>query len=102
MNITKKIIASRLSKDLDISQEDASNFFKTFLNVVSYKANNKYIKISGFGSFKYSVSKERLGRNPKTLKNIKSKNEKLHLFHQKKLENQLINESSSLNKKFRT
>ena len=91
MNITKKIIASRLSKDLDISQEDASNFFKTFLNVVSYKANNKYIKISGFGSFKYSVSKERLGRNPKTLEEYKiKKRRKLSFIPSKKIR-KLIN-----------
>ena len=91
MNITKKIIASRLSKDLDISQEDASNLFKTFLNVISYKANNKYIKISGFGSFKYLVSKERLGRNPKTLEEYKiKKRRKLSFIPSKKIR-RLIN-----------
>ena len=71
MTITKKDLSIKLKQQLnlkletcDLLIEDSFNFIKSSLK------KNKTIKLAGFGSFKVSTSKARVGRNPKTMENF--------------------------------
>lgn len=70
MNITKKIIATRVSKEAALNNNTASELLKKTLDIIIKNMISKTIKISGFGSFKKYKSPQRLGRNPKTLESF--------------------------------
>ena len=68
MTITKEIISKNISKDLLISKEDSKKILNRFTHLISSKSLKEKVKISGFGSFIYKYTPERVGRNPKTNK----------------------------------
>ena len=72
MNLTKKDLSAILKKELklsvDISDSLVDEFFQAMKAILRSKKN---IKLSGFGSFKISMTKERMGRNPKSMENFK-------------------------------
>ena len=72
MNLTKKDLSGILRKELklsgDISDSLVDECFRAMKTTLRSKKN---LKLSGFGSFEIFTTKERIGRNPKTMKNYK-------------------------------
>ena len=66
MNVTKKNIIKNINKESLISIEDGSNFLESFLLSIKNKSKSRLVKLSGFGSFGFKKTPERLGSNPKT------------------------------------
>tara|TARA_B100000927_G_scaffold182361_1_gene146843 strand:+ start:180 stop:458 length:279 start_codon:yes stop_codon:yes gene_type:complete len=70
MNLTKKDLSALLKKELklsvDISDSLVDEFFQVIKNTLRSEKN---LKLSGFGSFERFTTKERIGRNPKTMEN---------------------------------
>ena len=71
MNITKKDISFRISKDLNINKDISLSIFDFFINTIKIEAEKKSVKINKFGTFTKRNTKERKGRNPKTLEEYK-------------------------------
>ncbi len=66
-NITRADIANVLSKEIGISRSESSYFVDTIVNeIINSLINNKFLKISSFGTLKIRHKNERIGRNPKT------------------------------------
>ena len=72
MNLTKKDLSAMLRKELklsvDISDSLVDGCFRAMKTTLRSKKN---LKLSGFGSFEIFTTKERVGRNPKTMENYK-------------------------------
>ena len=68
MSITKKDLAKKISKEIDIPLELSGNLVRFFFNTQKKIINNSNLKISRFGSYKLNFTPQRIGRNPKTLK----------------------------------
>ena len=68
MNITKKDLIDSLKKNSDLDNNKAGEFINLFFNKIKNELQkNKSVKISGFGTFEIIRTKQRIGRNPKTL-----------------------------------
>ena len=72
MTLTKKDLSAILKKELklsvDISDSLVDEFFQAITTTLRDKKN---LKLSGFGTFEPIKTKERMGRNPKTMENFK-------------------------------
>ena len=72
MNLTKKHLSTTLKKELklsvDISDSLVDEFFQTIKMTLRSQKN---LKLSGFGSFETYATKERMGRNPKSMENYR-------------------------------
>ena len=71
MNVTKKTISSKISDEASILGDESSSFLNLFFEIIKSQSKKKLVKISNFGTFEYKQTKERIGRNPKTLKEYK-------------------------------
>ena len=90
MSVGKNDIASNISSSAKISKETSKNILNSFINLVKKNTKNKTIKISGFGSFYYRKTPERLGRNPKTKEEfLISKRTKLFYTPSNKIKEQI-------------
>ena len=89
MSITKKDLAKKISKEIDIPFELSSNFVSSFFNIQKKIINHSNLKISKFGSYKLSLTPQRIGRNPKTLKEYVIPKKKKNKFYdlKKKIKN---------------
>ncbi len=68
MTLTKKELAQNLSDQTELSLADAKNFVDLFFDTIKEQLNlGKTVKLSGFGTFDIVQTKERVGRNPKTM-----------------------------------
>ena len=68
MTLTKKELAQNLSDQTELSFADAKNFVDLFFDTIKEQLNSgKTVKLSGFGTFDIVQTKERVGRNPKTM-----------------------------------
>ena len=68
MNVTKKDLIDSLKKNSDLDNAKANEFVNLFFNKIkSELQKNQLVKISGFGTFEVIHTKQRIGRNPKTL-----------------------------------
>ena len=65
INNNIKLIKNISNKSL-VSAEDATSILESFLLSIKNKSKSRLIKLSGFGSFGFKKTPERLGRNPKT------------------------------------
>ena len=68
MNITKKHFAKKISNEIEVPAELGNKFINSFFNIQKKFVKSHRIKINKFGSFNTSLTPERVGRNPKTLK----------------------------------
>ena len=68
MSITKNDLAKRISQEIDTPFELSRNFVSSFFNIKKKIINNKNLKMSKFGSYKVSLTPQRIGRNPQTMK----------------------------------
>ena len=72
MNLTKKHLSAILKKELKLSVNTSDSLIDEFFKVIKTTLkSNKNLKLSGFGSFETFTTKERVGRNPKTMENFK-------------------------------
>ena len=72
MNLTKKDLSTILKKELGLSFDISDSLVdEFFLSIRSTLRSQKNIKLSGFGSFETFITKERMGRNPKSMENYK-------------------------------
>ena len=68
MTLTKKELAQNLSDQTELSLADAKKFVDLFFDTIKEQLNSgKTLKLSGFGTFDVVQTKERVGRNPKTM-----------------------------------
>jgi len=63
---TKYKIAQKISREINITQQESKFFLNCFLGTISNQSKKTKIKISGFGTFSNRRTLERVGRNPKT------------------------------------
>lgn len=63
---TKSFIAKNIAINTDISSKDSSLIIDEFLFLIKKNLKSQNVKISGFGTFHYNKTPERIGRNPKT------------------------------------
>ena len=71
MNITKNIIAKKIAAELNITDDISNEFVNSFFNVQKNILNSNNLKLSKFGTFSIVETPERIGRNPKTMKEYK-------------------------------
>ena len=72
MNLTKKDLSTILKKELKLSVDISDSLVDEFFKVMKATLRSqKNLKLSGFGSFEIFTTKERMGRNPKSMKNFK-------------------------------
>ena len=72
MNLTKKHLSEILKKELKLSVEISDSIVDEFFQVIKMTLRSKKnLKLSGFGSFEIYSSKERMGRNPKSMENYR-------------------------------
>jgi integration host factor subunit alpha len=68
VTLTKKELAQNLSDQTELSLADAKKFVDLFFDTIKEQLNSgKTVKLSGFGTFDIVQTKERIGRNPKTM-----------------------------------
>ena len=68
MTLTKKELAQNLSDQTELSLVDAKKFVDMFFDSIKEQLNSgKTVKLSSFGTFDIVQTKERVGRNPKTM-----------------------------------
>ena len=66
MKMTKKRIASNISKSMRINVKESEAIVDNFVKIIKLNAAKKIIKVKNFGSFSYKLTPKRMGRNPKT------------------------------------
>ena len=72
MNLTKKDLSTTLKKELKLSVDISDSLVDEFFRVMKTTLRSqKNIKLTGFGSFETFITKERMGRNPKSMENFK-------------------------------
>jgi len=68
VTLTKKELAQNLSDQTELSLADAKKFVDLFFDTIKEQLNSgNTVKLSGFGTFDIVQTKERVGRNPKTM-----------------------------------
>lgn len=66
MSISKKHISNQIKDNLTITSNEGKLILEYFIKLLKDNANEKNIKISGFGSFQLKKTPKRIGRNPRT------------------------------------
>jgi len=90
MTITKKNISNLLSEELNLNKKNCDDFISIFLKIISKELKYKNVKLNNFGSFINKKTKQRIGRNPKTLESyIIPSTEKVILLTSKKIKEAL-------------
>jgi len=68
VTLTKKELAQNLSDQTELSLKKKKKFVDLFFDTIKEQLNSgKTVKLSGFGTFDIVQTKERVGRNPKTM-----------------------------------
>ena len=68
MSLTKKDLSAIIKKELNLSVDISDSLVDEFFQVIKKNlVSKKNIKLSGFGTFEIFKTKERMGRNPKTM-----------------------------------
>ena len=71
MSVTKKDLSKLLKKELKLSVEVCDSLVDHFFDSIKLTLRSKKsLKLSGFGTFETFISKERMGRNPKTMQDF--------------------------------
>ena len=72
MSLTKKDLGVILKKELKLSVDISDSLVDEFFQAIKMTLrSHKNFKLSGFGSFETYVTKERMGRNPKSMENYR-------------------------------
>ncbi len=69
--LTKADLAEYLFDELGLNKRESKDFVEMFFEEIRNSLqNNEQVKLSGFGNFDLRDKKQRMGRNPKTGKEI--------------------------------
>ena len=72
MNLTKKHLSEKLKKELKLSVDISDSLVDEFFQAIKMTLRSqKNLKLSGFGSFETYITKERMGRNPKSMEHYR-------------------------------
>ena len=72
MSLTKKDLSALLKKELKLSSDTSDSLVDEFFQAIKATLRSKKnLKLSGFGTFEIFKTKERMGRNPKTMEEFK-------------------------------
>ena len=91
MNITKKEIASLVSKKINSTNEEGLSVLNSFFQILKKELQHKDIKLSKFGVFYTKKTKSRIGRNPKTMEIHKIPSINKVFFRSSKLIKDILN-----------
>ena len=70
-NFTREDIADSLHTDFGLTKKDCIIFVNDIIDIIIVGLQTKgYVKIHNFGTFKVTRKKSRIGRNPKTMKDV--------------------------------
>ena len=70
-NFTREDIAESLHTDFGLTKKDCIIFVNDIIDIIIDGLNiYGYVKIHNFGTFKIIRKKSRIGRNPKTMKDV--------------------------------
>ena len=87
--LTKSKIIEKLHNSIGLSRAESSEFLESFLlKILNSLKTTKIVKIANFGSFSVKKKNPRIGRNPKTMKEVLISERKVVKF---KPSNYLIN-----------
>ena len=71
MSVTKNDLSAELTRELKLSVEISNSFVDEFFSSIkSVFKSHEHIKLSGFGTFDTFETKERMGRNPRTMEDF--------------------------------
>ena len=71
INLTKKEIINSIYMQIGFSKNISENLLEDFLSILLNELiKNKKVKIPKFGTFILRHKKSRIGRNPKTMKDV--------------------------------
>lgn len=68
MNVTKKDLSKKIANEVSISYKDSNTLLNLFIDIIISSSQTGKVKLSGFGTFAYKFSPQRVGRNPKNKK----------------------------------
>ena len=90
MSLGKKDIIKNIESEALISQLESRLILDEFLSLIKSKSKKSLIKISGFGNFALKTTPERVGRNPKNLKEyIIPQQKKLYFYLSNKIKSRI-------------
>jgi len=70
-NITRDDIAEYINQEFGLTKKDCNDFVNEIIEeIILGLQKNNIVKIHNFGTFKIKSKKSRLGRNPKTKKEV--------------------------------
>lgn len=70
-NFTREDVAESLHTDFGLTKKDCISFVNDIIDIIVDGLKTEgYVKIHNFGSFKVIRKKSRIGRNPKTMKDV--------------------------------
>ncbi len=70
-NITRDDIADYINQEFGLTKKDCNDFVNEIIEeIILGLIENKIVKIHNFGTFKVKSKKSRIGRNPKTKKEV--------------------------------
>ena len=70
-NITREDIAEFINKEFGLTKKDCNDLVNDIIEEIIHGLNiHKVVKIHNFGTFKLKRKKARIGRNPKTKKEV--------------------------------
>ena len=96
--VTKALVVNFLNESIGLSKRECLNFFESFIEVISGELSKQNeVKIVNFGVFSVKKKKSRVGRNPKTLKEVIISERNVVKF---KPSDFLLNQINSNNKNF--
>ena len=91
MNITKKEIASLVSKKINTTNDEGLFILNSFFQILKKQLQHNDIKLSKFGVFYTKKTKSRNGRNPKTMEIYKIPSVKKVFFRSSKITKDILN-----------
>ena len=92
INLTKKEIINSIYMQVGFSKKISENLLDDFLYILLDELLiNKKVKISKFGTFSIKEKKPRIGRNPKTKKEVLISARKVLIFKSSKELQKLVN-----------
>lgn len=66
MSIKKSDIAKKISSEASLEKSLSKDIVSSFIEIIKSNLSSSNIKIANFGTFKRTVTPQRIGRNPKT------------------------------------
>ena len=91
-NLTKKEIINSIYMQIGYSKKITENLLEEFFDLIlNNLIKHKKVKISKFGTFSIKEKKPRIGRNPKTKKEVLISARKVLIFKSSKELQKLVN-----------